>query len=261
MDFELVADAVDGVPGPHISRDQGRVLYEHIRATRPVSCLELGTARGVSGAYIASALDANGEGTLTTVDSSTVWWESPTPGDLLERLGLAQRVTLDRSYTTYTWFLKEQIQARSDEHGNCEPLYDFCFIDGSKNWTIDGLAAVLVEKLLRPGGWLLMDDLGWTYTTLPHEQQQHYFVSLPALTEPELTEPHIRAVFELIVMQHPAFTDFRIQDNWWGWARKSPDEHRRLSLESTRSIRSIVVDGLTWTRRQVELAIRRRSQP
>ena len=27
----------------------------------------------------------------------------------------------------------------------------------SKNWSTDGLAVILIEKLLRPGGWLLLD--------------------------------------------------------------------------------------------------------
>ena len=41
------------------------------------------------------------------------------------------------------------------------------FLDGSHNFDIDGLAVVLAEKLLRPGGWLLLDDLDWTYEQNP----------------------------------------------------------------------------------------------
>ena len=47
--------------------------------------------------------------------------------------------------------------------GNGAPRFDLVYLDGAKNWTIDGLAVVLAERLLRPGGWLLMDDLHWTY--------------------------------------------------------------------------------------------------
>ena len=86
---------------------------------------------------------------------------------MLGRAGLAGRVEIVREFSSYTWWLKEQVQARSDRAGNVEPLYDFVYLDGAKNWTIDGLAVVLVEKLLRPGGWLLMDDLDWTYAQDP----------------------------------------------------------------------------------------------
>ena len=91
-----------------------------------------------------------------------------------------------REFSSYTWWLKEQVQARSDRAGNVEPLYDFVYLDGAKNWTIDGLAVVLVEKLLRPGGWLLMDDLDWTYAQDPGREATDGIVHRE-LSEPERT--------------------------------------------------------------------------
>ena len=91
----------------------------------------------------------------------------PAAGGVLAPRGRAGRVEIVREFSSYTWWLKEQVQARSDAHGNVEPRFDFVYLDGAKNWTIDGLAVVLVEKLLRPGGWLLMDDLDWTYADDP----------------------------------------------------------------------------------------------
>jgi predicted O-methyltransferase YrrM len=70
VEFEAVAAAVRDVPQPHISPEHGQVIYDHVRATKPETVLELGTARGVSAAYMAAALQANGRGRLTTVDSS-----------------------------------------------------------------------------------------------------------------------------------------------------------------------------------------------
>jgi predicted O-methyltransferase YrrM len=250
VEFEAVAAVVRDVPQPHIPPAQGRVIYDHLRATRPETVLELGTARGVSAAYIAAALEANGWGRLTTVDSSRFRWRAPAPEDVLASAGLSHRVSLDRSYSTYTWFLKEQIQQRSDASGNCEPLYDFCFLDGQKNWTVDGLAVFLVEKLLRPGGWLLIDDLGWTYS--PQREGWHYFTDIATLSEAERTEPHVRAVFELIVKQHPAFTELRIQDEWWGWARKQPGQPRRLTIDTTRSLSSYLLAGMRAAKRRLD---------
>ena len=67
---------------------------------------------------------------------------------------------------------------------------------------------MLVEKLLRPGGWLLMDDLDWTYADDPGREATDGVVHRE-LSETERTEPHLRAVFELIVAQHPSFTELR----------------------------------------------------
>ena len=131
------------------------------------------------------------------------------------------------------------VAARSDAHGNVEPRFDFVYLDGAKNWTIDGLAVVLVEKLLRPGGWLLMDDLEWTYAQDPGREATDGIVHRE-LSEPERTEPHLRAVFDLIVAQHPSFTELRRQDEWWGWARKTPGEPRRYTVKTSQSLSALL---------------------
>jgi predicted O-methyltransferase YrrM len=247
VDFETVAREIDGVP--FMSGHEGRIVYEHVRMTRPEQVLDLGTAHAVSAAYIAAALEANGRGHVTSVESSGVTFDDPAPAELIERIGLAHRVTFDRSYSTYTWFLKEQIEARSDNAGNCEPLYDFCYLDGAKEWTIDGLAVLLVEKLLRPEGWLLLDDLDWTFASIDGDSIG--IITMAQMSQRERSEPHIRAVFDLILKQHPSFTNFRIQDGWWAWAQKAPGQPRRMEIETTRSLRSFVVAGMRHAKRRV----------
>lgn len=219
-----------------MSVEQGRIVYDHVRAARPRDVLELGTAHGVGAAYLAAGLADNGAGRLTTVDFAAARYD-PSPESVLARAGapVADRVTVVREFSSYTWWLKEQVRARSDAAGNCEPRFDFVYLDGAKNWTIDGLAVVLVEKLLRPGGWLLLDDLDWTYADDPGRDATDGIVHRE-LSDPERTEPHLRAVFELIVAQHPSFTELRVQDEWWGWARKAPGEPRRLTIETSRPV-------------------------
>ena len=94
MDFDEAARIVDGIPVPHISAGQGRVLYQHIRENRPGNLLELGTARGGSAVFIAAALEANGAGHLTSVDSTRWQWRDPTPREVLKRPGLAAGLRL-----------------------------------------------------------------------------------------------------------------------------------------------------------------------
>jgi predicted O-methyltransferase YrrM len=220
MDFDEAARIVEGIPAPHTSARRGRVLYEHIRENRPQNLLELGTARGGSAVFIAAALEAAGTGHLTSVDSTRWQWLDPTPQEVLQRAGLSDRVTLDKGFSTYTWFLKSEIENRLDAAGSVQPEYDFIFLDGSKNWSTDGLAVILAEKLLRPGGWLLLDDLGWNYEK--HcEEPRHYEIEIAGLSDEERTQPHLRAVLDLLIRTNPAFDQIMVQDNWWGWAHKS----------------------------------------
>ena len=232
--FEQVAAAVAGIP--FMSPEQGRVIHDHVTATHARDVLELGTAHGVGAAYLASA-----GAHVTTVDHEGSRYD-PSPEQVIANPGLTDSVTIVREYSSYTWWLKEQVAARTDPHGNVDPAYDFIYLDGAKNWTIDGLAVVLVEKLLRPGGWLLMDDLPWTYADDPGREATDGIVHRE-LSEAERTEPHLRAVFDLIVAQHPSFTELKVQDEWWGWARKAPGEPRRYSVETSRPLGALVANG------------------
>lgn len=243
MDFEEVAALVDGVP--FMRADQGRRVYEHVRRARPRQLLEIGTAHGVSALYTAAALAANGEGHLTTVDS-TRGAAHYRPDALLDRSGLRDRITVVRTPdSSYTWWLKEQIERRSNG-GVCRPLYDFCYLDGAHDWTIDGLAALLVERLLNPGGWLLLDDLDWTYATGMDTVDER-------LSRAERCTPHVRAVFDLLIAQHPSFTRMRIEDEEWGWAQKDPSAPRQLSIETTRSPSAYLTLALRRAVRRVRL--------
>jgi predicted O-methyltransferase YrrM len=241
MEFDQVAEAVTGVP--FMTPVLGRRVYDHIRRTSARHALELGTAHGVGAAYIAAALEASGGGHVTTVDHAGAAFDPP-PEQVLARTGLADRVTIVRKHSSYNWFLKEEIERCSDAAGNCEPQYDFVYLDGSKNFNIDGLAVVLIEKLLRPNGWLLMDDLEWTYEHNPWIAPEENGRPLGPLSEAERTEPHLQAVFELIVKQHASFTHFIREDAWYGWAQKRPDQPRHYELTTSRPLGAVVAAEL-----------------
>ncbi len=244
--LERISPAVAELP--YMSPDQGRRVYDHVRATRPLAILELGTGHGVSAAYMAAALADNEAGHLTTVDFEGSSCD-PDPESILARAGVADRVTVVRRYSSYTWWLKEEVEARSDADGNCAPAYDFIYIDGAKNWNIDGLAVVLAEKLLRADGWLLLDDLDWTYDLDPGRTATDGIVHRE-LSPPERREPHMRAVWNLLVCQHPAFTELIVEDDWWGWAHKAADEPRRLTLQTSLPIGALAASTARRLRRR-----------
>lgn len=226
MEFPEAARIVGGLPLPHTSPKRGRTLYRHIIRNRPQNVLELGTARGGSAVFIAAALQANGTGHLTTVDSLRWKRNDPSPHEVLEKAGLRDWVTIDASYSTYTWFLKAEVEKHLQPSGTVLPFYDLIFLDGAKNWTTDGLAVILAERLLRPNGWLLLDDLGWTYGR-PGRAAQHYDIRLDHLSDQEREQPHLQAIFDLLIKTNPSFDRFRIQDDWWGWAHKAAVPSRR----------------------------------
>ena len=194
MKFDIVRSKLAGIP--YIEPERAEILFNFILENQPENCLELGFAHGVSSCFIAAALDEVGNGHLTTVDLiHAMKWQKPSIEQLLSNTGLENWVTIVRENTTYNWFLMKMIERQSSEN-LCKPIYDFCFIDGPKNWTIDSSAFFLVDKLLREGGWILFDDYGWTYG----DREYMYGINLEDMGEDELSTPHIKQIFQLLVM-------------------------------------------------------------
>jgi predicted O-methyltransferase YrrM len=213
--FDDVARLVDGIP--NTTPSQGRRLYDFVCEHRARQILELGFAHGVSTCYLAAAVGTLGSGHVFTLDDRSALRRRPTIHELLECTGLTPLVTPVFARTTYTWELANLIE-RQSVNGRCAPLFDFCFIDGAHSWQVDGLAFFLVEKLLKPGGWILFDDLGWTFETSPTLRRSRRVRSMP---HDERTTAQVGRVFDLLVRQHPGFGEIRVEGSW-GWARKAP---------------------------------------
>lgn len=205
------------------------MLYRFVRENGFRSCLELGFAHGVSSVYIAAALEANAAGHLTSVDIPSALDRTPLASELLARAGLSHRVELVIDPDSYVWWLRERLRAQLTDAG-IQPLYDFVFLDGAHTWDVDGLAFCLVDRLLRPGGWILFDDLDW----IPPQD-----APVPRNT---LAFPHVREIWDLLIQTDPRYDELRT-DGSWGFAHKSPQQ--------TPAVRTIVKRDLVGQAREI----------
>lgn len=214
MQFQEVDSLVHDLTG--IPSAWGRRLYDFILERQPSELLELGFCHGKSSCYIAAALQELGKGRLTTVDMTSALERQPNIHNLLEKSGLAAFVDVVTGPTSYTWFLKKDIES-AQRDGRTEPKYDFCFLDGAHSWADDGLAFFLVDKLLKTGGHLLLDDYSWSYGTSKALKDTDMVKRMPA-DERECKQ--VALIFELLVKQHPSYGDFSVDEDNWAWARK-----------------------------------------
>jgi predicted O-methyltransferase YrrM len=200
--------------------------------------LELGFAHGVSSCYISAALKQNGKGHLTSVDLLSSKMREPSIENLLNENSLEDVVTVIREVNSYNWYLKRKIETQT-VGSICQPVFDFCFIDGAKNWTVDGFAFFLVDKLLKEGGTILFDDYGWSYSE--HDDKQFTDgISHREMSEDQLQSANIKLVFHLLVMQHPNYSNFKIDDESWAWATKVRSEVKTLTLHTKPSFKYMI---------------------
>ena len=98
---------------------------------------------------------------------------------------------------------------------------------------MDGAAFFLVDKLLRDNGYVLFDDMTWTYANADAwsaQKLEESGILISQMGEDERLKPQVESIFRLLVMQHPNYSDFKIQNNDWGWAQKTRSAEGKLTI-------------------------------
>jgi predicted O-methyltransferase YrrM len=196
---------------PYMRLEQARILFDLIVPNRLHNCLELGFYHGTSSAYIAGAIDELQAGTLTTIDLEKALERTPNIHEVLEGAGLSQWVTVFAEPRSYNWRLMKFL-----EEGRTES-FDFCYLDGGHTWYDTGFGFCLVDRLLKPGGWIVFDDLNYTYRNSSHSDATW----VRKLPEEEQTIAQVERVFNLLVKTHPQYRAFR-RTGQFGFAQKKP---------------------------------------
>jgi predicted O-methyltransferase YrrM len=219
----MKADDIAAVVGdtPHTVPEKGRELYRFILKNRLKRCLELGFAHGVATCWIAGALQSLGEGKVIAVDIQDALTRKPSATEILDRSRLSAFAELNYDEYSYTWHLKRHL----NEY-RAQP-FDFVFIDGAHNWDTDGFAFYLVSSMLKAGGWILFDDLNWSYATSPSLKDTDFVRSM---SSDRRIDRQVRAVWENLVLQDDRFGNFT-EDGNWGWAQKLKDTQQARLLE------------------------------
>ena len=190
---------------PHMTPVQAERMCSFIGENKIADVLELGFRHGVSTTYMAAALANAGKGRIVTIDLRAVQNINPNVEELLKRIGERDRVEVFYEPTSYTWRLMRMLQE------DPSPRFDLCYIDGAHDWFVDGFAFFLVDRLLRPGGWIVFDDLNWTYASSPALGRTERVRAMP---EDERTAAQVRLVYDLLVKSHPNYHNFRTEGDW-----------------------------------------------
>lgn len=209
MGINETFDEIKGIFG--MSLNQAGYLENFIKSKNLSNILELGFAHGVSSCYFATILKDIGKGHLTTIDLEKSKNRNPNIEELLKKLGLTEYVTVYYEYESFNWRLMKLIEE------NNKPIFDFCYVDGAHDWNVDGFAFLLADKLLKPGGWIIFDDLFWSFDSSPSMKNLERVRNMP---EDVKSTPHVSKIFDLLVKTHPDYYNFEITDFGWGIAQK-----------------------------------------
>lgn len=134
--------------------DANWTTIEFLKTTDARVVGEIGTYLGHTAEQIARVLDGQGE--LHIFD-----FEERVDDVVAKLAALGYRNVVShgsshRSFDSYNWSLMKLIR----DHP--EPIFDYVLLDGSHTWNHDGFAFFLIDRLLKPGGYLDVDDYAWT---------------------------------------------------------------------------------------------------
>jgi predicted O-methyltransferase YrrM len=209
MEVEQLGQVLEGIP--HMTYEQGCKITRFILDNDLRRCLELGFAHGVGTAYIASAVRSLGGGRVVAVDLEVARQRQPDIRSTLRLAGLApETVEIYFEPLSYTWRMMKLLETSGPGS------FDFIYLDGAHAWETDGLAFYLGAKLLRPGGWILFDDLNWTFES-PTMLRHDWVRQMPR--EARRT-PQVRKIWDLLVKTDPRF-DTLVEEDGWAYARKA----------------------------------------
>jgi predicted O-methyltransferase YrrM len=208
---DSLATTLAGIP--HMTPEQGRSITHFIREHELRHCLELGFAHGVGTAYITRAVQSLGSGSVTAIDLEAARQRQP---DIYATLARARidptTVEIYFEPACYTWRLMKFLEAGR------AGTFDFIYLDGAHAWLTDGFAFLLGKRLLRPGGWILFDDINWTFASRTLERYD--FVRRMSFEERHT--PQVRKIWDLLVRPDPQFDELIERDDW-AFARKARD--------------------------------------
>lgn len=184
---------------PHLQLRDARVLHDLILHHNLSSILQLGMQHGVSTAYLAGSLHELGFGSLTVIDAGHAIERRERVEQLLITAGLRQLVTFQFQAHSLHWQLARLLEE------NSQPAFDLCFISTVHTWVDIGFAFFLARQLLRPGGWIVFDDLPHTFALGSRTASRH----VERMTDEERYLPQVQQVFSLLVLPDPALDTFR----------------------------------------------------
>ena len=123
---------------------------------------------------------------------------------------------------TYSWTLFEMLQKGE--------LFDVIYVDGHHTFYIDLPAMILADKLLKPGGYLLLDDIPWTLDFLKANMMrslsQWYFYrtmyDFSQYTKEQQSLPHIKMIAEELLIKRDGYIkDENLSfSHWWVLRKK-----------------------------------------
>ena len=105
---------------------------------------------------------------------------------------------IDTFRTNYCWNLINLVNTIKEED-----KFDYVYLDGSHDLTIDGFAFLLLDKLLKVNGYIEFDDYNWTFNKQHDNESNNRYLNM--YTKKQINTPHIKIIVDKLVKNNPNY--------------------------------------------------------
>lgn len=175
-----------------------RRAVEFVKLTNCRALAEIGVGRGQNARAMAEWVRERGTLDLFDYADQLEIARSSMQGEPFRhvRFHANSRLTHDN----YNWSLMKLLQQQS------EPIWDYVYLDGAHTWTHDACAFFLIDRLLKPGGYIEFDDYFWSFSSSPTANPSTYPPVAGQYTAEQIQTSHIGLVVDLLVKKHPGYS-------------------------------------------------------
>lgn len=177
----------------------GKATVDFIRTTNCRMVAEVGICEGYTSEPLAKYLNGEGELHLFDYEERVHYVLSK-----LNAAGYHNIVGHGNSHKlmdSYNWSLMRVLQQHT------EPIYDYVFLDGAHTWNIDALAFMLIDRLLKAGGYIHFDDYHWSQSRSRTMNPKIFPPVAAMFTESQIRESHVRLIVDLLVKRDPRYAE------------------------------------------------------
>ena len=172
---------------------------EFVKTTNARVIAEIGVFKGGTSLEFAKYL--NGTGELHLFDFEDVVTKVR---EKLNNMGYHNVIAHANSHKTldsYNWSIMKLLQVHK------EPIFDYVYIDGSHTWAIDALTFFLIDRLLKPNGYLDFDGSHWIMRDSVTMNPMSFPPVKTMFTTEQIETAQVTLIIDLLVKRDPKYTE------------------------------------------------------
>ncbi len=178
-----------------------RATIDFIKTTSSRIVAEVGICVGFTSEPLAQYL--NGEGELHLFDYEDRVRDVTAKLNAAGYHNIVGHGNSHRIIDSYNWSLMRVLQQHS------EPIFDYVYLDGAHTWNVDALAFLLIDRLLKVGGYLDFDDYHWSLARSPTMNPKAFPMTKQLFTNDQIRESHVRLIVDLLVKRDPRYVEVK----------------------------------------------------